>query len=359
MHPEVVDDKAGNCPLCKMALAPVRLELDWSCPVHTSVIETKAGRCPICRRDLVQIAAALSWTCAGHPDVRELSPGPCKIDGRPMVAARERRPHGDHNPRHGGLFFMASDNSHHLEGTYPRPGVFRVFLYDDYTRPLPLKGVTARAVTREVVDRGSNVPRDLEAFPLRPSRDGKYLEARLGPQTTPPRLPVQVTAKVRFAPDKPEQRFDFSFQALTNEPAAPAQVNRAPAPPAVMPTAPATLPVPQSPALTTTTETLLSNLTANSDQVRDLLQRGVFADMYFPALAAKEAALALDDRTGELPAERRGPASAAVKRVVLSAWLIDQYGDIGDKLKLTEAYDAFAAAIADLKSAYGPSGPAR
>jgi len=76
-------------------------------------------------------------------------------------------------------------------------------------------------------------------------------------------------------------------------------------------------------------------------------------DMYFPALAAKEAALALDDRTVELPADRRGAASDAVKRVVLGAWLIDAYGDIGDKLKLTEAYDAFAGAVSDLKSVYG------
>ena len=107
------------------------------------------------------------------------------------------------------------------------------------------------------------------------------------------------------------------------------------------------------PQAATATPALLASLTTAGDQVRTLLQQGAYTDMYFPALAAKEAALALDDRTSELPVDRRAAASDAVKRVVLGAWLIDSYGDIGDKLKLTDAYDAFAGAIADLKSAYG------
>jgi hypothetical protein len=335
-----------------MALVAVRLELDWSCPVHTSVIEAKAGRCPICRRNLVQVTASVSWICTGHPEVTANSPGPCSLDGRPMVVARARRPHGDHNPRHGGIFFMAADNTHHLEGTYPRAGVFRVFLYDEYTRPLALKGVTARAVTKETVDQSSNVPRDLEAFPLRPSRDGTYLEAQLGPRATA-QVPLQVTAKIRFAPDAAEQRFDFSFQTVTNEPTPPAQASRVTSPVAPMTSSPATQPVPDAPAASTTTPALLTSLTTATEQVRTLLQQGAYMDMYFPALAAKEAALALDDRTVELPADRRGAASDAVKRVVLGAWLIDAYGDIGDKLKLTAAFDAFAGAVSDLKSVYG------
>ena len=79
--------------------------------------------------------------------------------------------------------------------------------------------MTARAVTKEMVD-PFEIPRDVEAFPLTPSRDGTYLEARLGPQATGQML-LQVTAKIRFTPDAAEQRFDFSFQTPTNEPTPP------------------------------------------------------------------------------------------------------------------------------------------
>src|ERR1051325_7495638 len=44
--------------------------------------------------------------------------------------------HQDHDSKHGGLFFMALDNKHHLEGVLDAPGIFRVFLYDDHTQPV-------------------------------------------------------------------------------------------------------------------------------------------------------------------------------------------------------------------------------
>src|SRR5271165_5179838 len=48
----------------------------------------------------------------------------------------EQKPHSNHNPQHGGVFFMALDNQHHLEGVLLEAGIFKVYLYDAFTKPL-------------------------------------------------------------------------------------------------------------------------------------------------------------------------------------------------------------------------------
>jgi len=63
MHPNVIQDKPGLCPICQMDLVPLNrpstpgpatLETTtWTCPVHDVIAEGEAGRCPICDRDLV------------------------------------------------------------------------------------------------------------------------------------------------------------------------------------------------------------------------------------------------------------------------------------------------------------------
>ena len=100
---------------------------------------------------------------------------------------------------------------------------FGSYVYDDYGRPLPadkLKDVQARIVTKESFDPATRKTTELSAFPLRVSRNRGYLEARVDTAT----LPAEMTAKVRFGRDSDEHRFDFTFDALTKEPAAPTSV---------------------------------------------------------------------------------------------------------------------------------------
>src|SRR4029079_7825829 len=85
MHPDVVTDKPGQCPQCRMDLVPVRLVTIWSCPVHGVIEQTTPGRCRICGRDLVQTTRALTFTCAGHPEINQLDPGRC-ANGSAMIA---------------------------------------------------------------------------------------------------------------------------------------------------------------------------------------------------------------------------------------------------------------------------------
>ena len=425
---EVLEDKPGQCPKCKMTLVAVRLDSAWTCPNHPAVIATKGGKCPIDKRDLVQITVALHWTCPDSPGQRLTEPGRC-ADGKPRVETRELRAHGDHNPRHGGQFFMAQDNWHHLEGTYPRESLFRVFTYDNFTKPIDAGKFSGRIVTREERDSVTGIYKEAESFPLKPSRDGKTLDARVKSG----KLPLTIAAKVRFDEKLPEQRFDFTFNEFSKEPstarpslavtttasassppsvpptttraarrqaetlpaptqaesgpnrttpppqATPSPATRAPTgPPSGLSAPSATPPVdiattPASPVLTECAATmsrtdaeklaeavlphtageLVKLIALCGGTAQKLISDGQLGSVFLPAMLGKDIALALEGHINELPEQRKGEAASAIRRLVLAAWQLDAYGDLGNREKLSETYNLFAAAVADITSAYG------
>jgi len=208
MHPEVVDNEPGKCPLCGMTLEKVRLALVWSCPVHSEVTEFQAGRCRKCGRDLIRVTKAVSFTCPVHTTVNVLEPGKCPRCGRALVTRYTVRPHGDHNPKHGGTFFMVSNNWH-LEVTHPSAAVFRLYIYDNYSKPFSPPGLAGRIV--EVVDAAGK--RADVAVPFTRTSRG-YYEARVPGLA----VPATIAAKVRFEAHDKEYRFDFIFQDYSKEP---------------------------------------------------------------------------------------------------------------------------------------------
>jgi hypothetical protein len=368
MHPDILETHAGSCPICKMNLAPIRLDTIWTCPVHRIVADPNEGACPICKRALVQVTVAVSWTCADRPDIEKLDRGACP-DGAPMVVKYAARPHGNHNPQHGGQFFMAADNWHHLEGAYPRAGVFRLYLYDDYSKPLPanqLKAVKGRVVTNEVFDGATRTTRELTAFPLVLARSGAYLEATIERSTLPSRL----TAKVSFKEQAPEYRFDFTFSTLSRDPEPPISVRAAPKPPASAKSTaavPRTAPHPDIPATTPaqsaereqlpppipdTVEGMIAELRTQAKQIRARIEDGQFRDIYLPAFQAKDLALALDDHLGQLMPGMRDRAAAALAALVRTTWILDAMGDLGDKEHIAGAQALFAEALADVEAAF-------
>ena len=390
MHPDVVESRPGSCPICKMALVPVRLDTAWMCPVHTTVMADNEGTCRICRRPLVQARVAVTWTCLSQQGIERLDPGTCP-DGSAMVRRQTLRPHGNHNPQHGGQFFMAPDNWHHLEGTYARDRVFRLYLYDDYARSLPaadLRRVQARVVTRETFDAATRQTTELAAFPLRVGGNGTYLEARIDGVT----LPAEMTAKLKIKPGAPEYRFDFTFAAPTREPvpsavaartspaaprpreqaaarpstsaakaATPATATAAPSPApraddGAASSAPAA-PDPGDPALAPleipgTMTGIVDALQRRERYIRDFIEQGNFAAVWVPAFHAKDLAVALEPHLGHLSPSARAGAEPALQEVVRLAWLLDAYGDVGNRQQLESGHAEFAAAVAAVVKAF-------
>jgi hypothetical protein len=332
MHPDVLDTKKGRCPVCGMDLEAVRLVSMWTCPVHAVIEETKPGRCRICKRELVQVTMALTWTCANNRAVNEIDRGTCP-DGSAMVARYRQRPHGDHNPKHGGIFFMAPDNWHHIEGTYPASGRFRIYVYDDYSRPLSTveaRKVRGRVVTKEMFDPKTGKTRELASAPLVLARNGAFFEARVDPLA----LPAQMTAKISFKSDDKESRFDFAFPTFSRD----LPVAAVPAPA----TARATVPLKPD-----TTEAL-RDLKARLAEVESLVKTGGYAGIYLPALQAKD--LALEIQARESGGTNQQALDAQVKQLVVAAYQLDSYGDVGDGEKISEAYLRFTTAISRLES---------
>jgi hypothetical protein len=360
-HPDVLESKPGVCPYCKLPLVPVRLDSAWMCPVHTTVTESNAGKCRMCGRQLVPVTVSLTWTCASDRATEHLEPGVC-TDGSPRIGRRTLRAHGNHNPQHGGQFFMAPDNWHHLEGVHPSARVFRLYVYDDFGRPLAaakVKEIQARVVTKETFDPATRKTTEERAFALKQPRNRPYLEARIDPAT----LPAEMTAKVKFGGDQPEHRFDFTFPSFSKEPAAPTarpsvtQPISAPAAPATTPAAP---PVssseldPLTPApIPTSMSGMLEQLEVRQKQVGELIARGDFAAVWVPAFQAKDLAIALEPHAAHLSLDKRDAGEPALARVVRTAWLLDAAGDVGNRAQIESVYAAFTAAVTDVLAVFG------
>ena len=391
-HADVLEPEKGTCPICKMNLVPVRLDSIWTCPVHLVIAERKAGKCPIDHRDLVQVTMAVSWTCAGRTDIDQLTPGTCP-DGSPMREKYTARPHGNHNPQHGGQFFMAPDNWHHVEGVFPHAGVVRLYVYDDYSKPLPINQIqiaAGRIVTRETVDGATHVTNEVGVSPLTLIRGGKYLEAKVDRTSAP----AQMAAKVKFKAEGPEYRFDFAFPAFSKEPPAPAPAT-APARPAraaatstatpagaVQSAAPVQVPTPtvgpgptaaptptavprwmdpnvqpwwtktDAMSIPGTVEEIVVQLRARRERIRELIDSGDFPAVYIPAFQAKDLALAMEAHSAQLPTYKRKILEPAIKRLLRAAWLLDAFGDLGNREQINGANVEFAAAVSDIESLF-------
>ncbi len=333
MHSDQVSHEDGECPICKMGLEPMRLDSVFTCPIH-SVISAKAGgKCPICGRALGEVTVSVAWRCGGS-ETDLMEPQKCQ-DGSPAVRVQKTLAHGNHNPQHGGQFFMGSDYWHHVEGVYPSPGVFRLYLFDDYTKPLAadkIKDVVARVVTKEETNPTTFVTREVTAVPLKPAADGPYLEAAIESLPFPAPLIVQAT----FTKGGKEQRFDFTFNDYTV----------ATAPESMDGAARLAMEIPDS------ASGVLGLLLERRDAVNDLIQKGGLSELWVPALQAKELALALEFHAREFTEKRRADIETATRAIVVSAFRLDAAGDRGEREEVVKSSTVLVKAVGDLETLF-------
>ena len=130
---------------------------------------------------------------------------------KPSVSSQA---HQDHNPKHGGTFFMAMDNRHHVEGLLVPPGIFRLYLYDAHTKPVPLGELKQATGTVQWGD-SQTAPQ----IPLMLAKNGQYLEA-IPDKQVQVKLPVELTLRLHLPGETPKAKpelFTFPFSHYTEE----------------------------------------------------------------------------------------------------------------------------------------------
>ncbi len=407
-----IDDRPGICPKSGAELNAVRLDIAYKC-LRTSYIGEKPGTCPMDHTDLVPVTASIFWLCKDDPNPgkRYLEPGVCRA-GAPREKAFEVRPHGDHNPRHGGpSVFMSEDLYHHVEATLVAPtkrgpAVFRVYFYDEYTRPIRATGVSAHVALTDSSGTAIGTPIPLVQSSI---RDGNAMEVRMPDVPAPSqRAPAFFALHVKLKPTDRDWVTNHTFTSYSQEPApvrsgpatlradrsappspstasvqnpasisaaaqaAPASADavangRAPADPGVGgpsttgvsggvnpggsgPSGMVVAPLPE------TTQGLVAELQKNMDSVTREWQAGHLNAVWYPALRAKDVALKLqEDHDSDVTALKQPELTSAVKQVTLSAWQIDSAGDLGNKEKMAVLYDVFHAAAEEILGLYGAS----
>jgi len=230
--------------------------------------------------------------------------------------------------------------------------VFRLYATDNYREAVDVSDWSGRVVLEEDYDANTDEFIEVLAYDLVPSSGGEYLEASVGDLEAP----AEITAKVLFAgmssttEDFPEERFDFIFAEYTS----PTAVDASPAPSTVMTGAPSSVALadrirPPIPELTTD---IVTNLSSLDQELQTLIDRGAFAEIFIPALQAKAFALALNDRAEQLPGRQRDAVRIAVRHLVRASWLLDWYGDLGNRQQVAGAYDIFSSAANEIYRIY-------
>jgi hypothetical protein len=215
-----VNDGPGTCKEDGTPLVQIRLGTAYKCLRGPADYQATEGPCKTDSRPKGAVTVSVFWTCPSAPDKPLLNPGKC-ADGSQSSLQFVERPHGDHNPRHGGLaIFMSADLFHHIEGTFVAPGLFRVYFYNEFTKPMKVAGFTGRIALENsnFTTTGNEIP-----LTLAPIADGSALEARIPNAPVPSSAaPVFIKLFIKLKPGAPDWTTDHQFNGYSKDPAPPA-----------------------------------------------------------------------------------------------------------------------------------------
>jgi hypothetical protein len=114
--------------------------------------------------------------------------------------------HSSHSARHNGIFFMAPDGWHHVEGALVSASEFRVYIYDNFTEP----SAEQSAGTADIASADAHGNRIGTVVPitLTLSADKTYLTGTIPTGTA---APLAIAAHVKFESQSESVLFNFAF----------------------------------------------------------------------------------------------------------------------------------------------------
>lgn len=311
---------------------------------HTLREYPRPGTCEVCTSPLAHRGqfedthtyVCMVPTCDRYQD-RYYGPGLCEGCGQPVAGMG----HMDHTPLHGGWqFFMANNLFHHLEGTMPEEGVFKLYLYDDWKVPLDARNVKGKLFV-EYDDPVTGEFGETE-YDLAPTQEGDtWLLAEI-----PKGFPVDFYIMIWLAGE--EKRYDFTFDALTVAPA-PSEVQESEfrlhahnCPPLELPTTP---------------EAIVREVLNRDRSIAAHLEAQDWLRLHCPAQETKILIEALIARSLDSPSSDRIRLKKVQGMVNRSALALDYAGDIADAPRAHRAYEEYREMIALLRSVYPKVNP--
>ncbi len=255
--------------------------------------------------------------------------------------------HMDHTPLHGGQFFMADNMFHHVEGTLPAPGEFRMYFYDDFRRPIDPRNFSGTARIEHLDEKSGAVTEDIFNLELlRPGDD--FLTAKV-----PASMPCTLYALVKLG--GVDKRFDFQFDQVTIDTGGPKTMAGMPgmmagggAPGGTMQHSHIRLPF----VIPGTPEEILTELDTKLEDLRQRIAAKNWYTLYQPALDIQDLVAAISKLGTGLDPRQKGRLQMMVGPVNRTVNNMDRAGDVADIPRIQVAFDELAAHLRDIRSMF-------